>query len=204
MSKSVIPFPSGKVAEFFLNYAKKELPIATLNHSLRVFQYCAAIIKDQFPQWEIDHEVLLVTALLHDIATTDKNIAGTKLSFEFYGGWIARELILKETAGDTDYADAVSEAIIRHQELSTSGSISALGLILQIATTLDNVGANTNLIHQETIYAINAAIPRENWASCFSNVLFKEVAEKPWSHSTTLDVPEFNKTVVGNTAKYEK
>lgn len=202
--RSPVPIPSGKVANFFYNYASKELPLATLNHSLRVFQYSIAIIKDQFSEWDLDEEVLFVTALMHDIATTDKNLSETKLSFEFYGGYISRELILRETGGDTDYADAVAEAIIRHQELTTTGFITTLGLILQIATTLDNAGANTNLIHQETIFSINEKYPRINWSSCFASVLAKEGAQKPWSHSTTLGIEDFKKTVLNNPVQYER
>lgn len=202
--RSPVPLPSGKVANFFYNYASKELPLATLNHSLRVFQYSVAIIKDQFPEWDLDEEVIFVTALMHDIATTDKNLNETKLSFEFYGGYISRELVLRETGGNTDYADAVAEAIIRHQELTTTGFITSLGLILQIVTTLDNVGSNTNLIHQETIYSINEKYPRFNWSSCFSNVISKEGTQKPWSHTTTLGIENFKNGVLNNPVKYEK
>ncbi|KAH9202078.1 hypothetical protein LQ764DRAFT_94671 [Zygosaccharomyces rouxii] len=202
--RTPVPIPPGKVANFFYNYAAKELPSATLDHSLRVFQYSVAIMKDQFPEWDLDEEVIYVTALMHDIATTDKNLNGTKLSFEFYGGYITRELILRETGGNTDYADAVAEAIIRHQELTTTGFITSLGLILQIATALDNAGANTNLIHQETIYSINEKYPRVNWSTCFANVLSKEDTQKPWSHSTTLGIEDFKEKVLNNPVKYER
>ncbi|QLL31142.1 hypothetical protein HG536_0A09590 [Torulaspora globosa] len=203
-AQSVVPVPSGKLAQFFLDYATKELPIGTLNHSLRIFQYGVAIIKDQFPAWDLDEEVIFVTALLHDIGTSDKNLEGTKLSFEYYGAFLSRELILRETGGDADYADAVAEAIIRHQELTTTGYITSLGLILQIVTTLDNVGANTNLIHQDTLYAVNEKYQRFGWATCFSTVLTKEADLKPWCHSTTLDIEVFREKVLNNQVTYEK
>ncbi|QLQ81255.1 hypothetical protein HG537_0F00160 [Torulaspora globosa] len=202
--QAVVPVPRGKLAQFFLDYATKELPAGTLNHSLRVFQYSIAIIKDQFPEWDLDEEVIFVTSILHDIGLSDRNLEGAKLSFEYYGAFIARELVLRETGGDTDYADAVAEAIIRHQELTTTGYITSLGLILQIATTLDNVGANTNLIHQDTLYAVNEEYPRFGWARCFSNALAKEIDFKPWCHSTVLGIEDFSDKVLNNKVSYER
>ncbi|CAI4243321.1 BAM_G0000930.mRNA.1.CDS.1 [Saccharomyces cerevisiae] len=45
----------------------------------------------------------------------------TKMSFEYYGGIPSRELVFNATGGNQDYADAVTEAIIRHQDLTGTG-----------------------------------------------------------------------------------
>ncbi|CAI4971208.1 CFC_HP_G0078660.mRNA.1.CDS.1 [Saccharomyces cerevisiae] len=125
---------------------EKAIPVVGMPRAVSA-RVGVAIIRDQFPAWDLDQEVLYVTCLLHDIATTDKNMRATKMSFEYYGGILSRELVFNATGGNQDYADAVTEAIIRHQDLTGTGYITTLGLILQIATTLDNVGSNTDLIH---------------------------------------------------------
>lgn len=60
-------------------------------------------------------------------------MAATKMSFEFYGGLLARDLLIKD---DVELAEAVAEAVIRHQDLGTTGKITSLGLLIQLATIL--------------------------------------------------------------------
>ncbi|CAI4939410.1 CPS_HP_G0031670.mRNA.1.CDS.1 [Saccharomyces cerevisiae] len=183
--RAVVPPPNSETARLVREYAAKELTAPVLNHSLRVFQYSVAIIRDQFPAWDLDQEVLYVTCLLHDIATTDKNMRATKMSF----------------VSIMDYADAVTEAIIRHQDLTGTGYITTLGLILQVATTLDNVGSNTDLIHIDTVRAINEQFPRLHWLSCFATVVDTENSRKPWGHTSSLG-DDFSKKVICNTFGY--
>ena len=80
------------------------------------------------------------------------------MSFEFKGAIVARELILAQ-GGPEDQADSVCDAIVRHQDIFvkgcapivplsecdghdhySSGNITMIGQILQLATILDNVG----------------------------------------------------------------
>ncbi|CAI4720884.1 AEG_G0044130.mRNA.1.CDS.1 [Saccharomyces cerevisiae] len=120
---------------------------------------------------------------------------------EYYGGILSRELVFNATGGNQDYADAVTEAIIRHQDLTGTGYITTLGLILQIATTLDNVGSNTDLIHIDTVSAINEQFPRLHWSSCFAMVVDTENSRKPWGHTSSLG-DDFSKKVICNTFGY--
>ena len=80
------------------------------------------------------NETYLLTCLLHDIGTTDKNISATLMSFEFYGGYLALDLLKKELHAPVEQAESVTEAIIRHQDLGKSGKISSVGLLIQLAT----------------------------------------------------------------------
>jgi cyanamide hydratase len=198
-----LAIPTSEVAKKIQEYAKEELPLPTYNHSMRVFLYGLAIARDQFPDWNISPEVYFATCLLHDIGATPKNIEATKLSFEFYGGIIARDLVLEVTDSDQDFADAVCEAIIRHQDLGTVGNITRLGFLLQLTTILDNVGKNTGLIHHDTILAVNAAYPRHDWLKCFAHVIDSEYAHKPWAHTTALGVEQFKGDVLSNQVKYD-
>lgn len=71
--------------------------------------------------------------MLHDIGTTDINLHATLMSFEFYGGILALDVLLKEKAPKAQ-AESVAEAVIRHQDLGEVGTISTVGLIIQLAT----------------------------------------------------------------------
>lgn len=82
----------------------------------------------------VSDETYLLTCLLHDIGTTDKNLSATLMSFEFYGGYLALELLKKELDVPVEQAESVTEAIIRHQDLGESGKISSVGLLIQLAT----------------------------------------------------------------------
>lgn len=203
-AQSVVDLPDSQLAKFILEYATKELPEKVLLHSLRVYQYSVAVMNDSFSQWDLDREVLFVTCLLHDIGTTEKNMKATKMSFEFYGGFISRELILEHTKGDQDYAEAVCEAIMRHQDLGDSGYITRLGMILQLATILDNVGLNTEYIHPDTLAAVNKKYPRDGWLNCFAAAIDNENEKKPWGHTSKLGVPDFRDNVMANKVKYTK
>ncbi|ANB12855.1 Ddi2p [Sugiyamaella lignohabitans] len=197
-----LTLPDSKSAKTIIEYAKKNLPLPAFNHSMRVYFYGVAILKDQFPDWDLDLEVYLATSLLHDIGTTDANLKATKLSFEYYGGYLARDLILKET-NDQDYAEAASEAIIRHQDLGTVGNITQLGFLLQLTTILDNAGKNTGIIDTQTVYEINEAYPRLDWLNCFANVIDSEYAAKPWCHTSAVGIDHFKNLVLGNNFQYE-
>jgi cyanamide hydratase len=74
-----------------------------------------------------------LTSLLHDIGTTPENIHATLLSFEFYGGYLALD-VLKEYGAPREQAESVAEAIIRHQDLGDVGSITTVGQLIQLAT----------------------------------------------------------------------
>ena len=56
------------------------------------------------------------------------------LSFEFYGGYLALNLLKDELGAPKEQAESVTEAIIRHQDLGESGKITVLGQLLQLAT----------------------------------------------------------------------
>ncbi|EGV65840.1 cyanamide hydratase [Yamadazyma tenuis] len=198
----VVSLPDSRLSQSILKYAQDNLPIKVLRHSLRVFQYSVAIIKDQFSDWNLDIEVLFVTCLLHDIATTDKNMEATKMSFEFYGGFLSHGLVMEHT-GNQDFSEAVAEAIIRHQDLGESGYITSLGLILQISTILDNVGLNTQYIHIDTVEAINEKYPRDGWLGCFAAAIDNENSKKPWGHTSALGVDKFRDDVLANSFSYQ-
>ena len=67
--------------------------------------------------------------------------------------------------------------------------------------------SRANLISKRLIEATVAAFPRLEWANCFSGVIYKELALKPWCHTSTFEIPNwkegdssnFANDVLGNT-----
>ncbi|KAF2473850.1 cyanamide hydratase [Lindgomyces ingoldianus] len=181
-----ITLPNSSLVKQTLEFAKKELPKQTFNHSMRVYYYGSAIVKHHLPQMEPMLETYSLTCLLHDIGTTRTNLNATRMSFEFHGGFLALNLLQKHGASKSQ-AESVCEAIIRHQDLGESGSISSVGQLIQLATVFDNMGINPHLIHQDTIHSVVAAFPREKWSSCFAETIREEISLKPWCHTTAID-----------------
>ena len=217
-----IKFPSDDpIVAKVHDYAKEKLPLPTFNHSMRVFYWCmyflglhllicfheltcsqkaTAILHQQFPDHAatLSPSTLALTCLLHDIGTTPENRAATQLSFEFQGGIIALNLIQHELRGPRSQAEAVCEAIIRHQDLGEVGKITFLGQLIQLATVYDNMGGNPELVHAETRVDVNRAFGRRGWSGCFAQTIREENKVKPWAHTTHLGEEEFPRGVLGN------
>lgn len=162
-----------------------------------------AIIKQQFPEeaTTLSPSTLAITCLLHDIGTAPENLTATHMSFDLYGGIKAHNL-LQELGAATDQAQAVCEAVIRHQDLGTHGTITFLGQVIQLATIYDNVGEYPSvpdfgaLMHRETRKDVNTQFVRHGWLGCFADTIREEVQLKPWCHSTC--IPDFAEKIEGN------
>ncbi|POR31509.1 Cyanamide hydratase [Tolypocladium paradoxum] len=206
---SDIKFPSeDPVVATVRDFARDKLPRQTFHHSMRVYYYtdfvaATAIVRQQFPQHVADFSpsTLALTCLLHDIGTAKELMSASRMSFEFYGGIKARELIIG-LGGAQDQADAVSEAIIRHQDLGVDGTITFLGQVLQLATIFDNVGEHptvdgfAEILHRDTREDVIGVFPREGWLGCFADTVRREIGLKPWCHTT--HIPDFASKIEGN------
>lgn len=132
-----------------------------------------------------------LTCLLHDIGTAEENFSATRMSFDIYGGIKALHA-LKGLGATADQAESVAEAIIRHEDMGTDGTITYLGQLIQLATTYDNTSKHPHvegfekLVHADTRMEIIETYPRLKWSEFFSTVIRKEEADKPWCHSTHL------------------
>jgi cyanamide hydratase family protein with HD domain len=58
---------------------------------------------------------------------------GTHMSFEYYGAFQALNF-LRDNGASKDQAEAVSEAIIRHADLGETGTLTSLGMMIQLST----------------------------------------------------------------------
>lgn len=144
--------PDTPLARRIQAYAREHLPGPTYHHCLRVYCFGLAIRRHRFPfpPWGFTDETFFLACMLHDIGTTDDNLRGTRLSFEFRSGLLALEMLRKRPESETEadgagavgglatreQAESVAEAVFRHQDLHEKGSITAVGQLLQMATIL--------------------------------------------------------------------
>ncbi|OJJ81344.1 cyanamide hydratase [Aspergillus glaucus CBS 516.65] len=177
------PLPDTQVSKAALEYAKTELPAHTFNHSLRVFYYGLAIARQHFPTWKFSDETWLLTCLFHDIGTIDKYTRDVFMSFDIYGGVVALN-VLKEHGAPSPQAESVAEAVMRHQDSVRVGTIHTVGLLIQLATQFDNIGAHKEYVHPNTVKDVTGHYPRRQWSKCFSSKLREEIGLKPWCHTT--------------------
>ena len=192
-----IDVPKTRLVEAVSAYAKQHLPEPTYHHSMRVFYYGRAMQLQHFPQWTFSEETYMLCCLMHDIGTTPDNLRATFMSFEFYGGMLAHNLLLREGA-DKPLAEAVMEAVVRHQDVGTVGTITAVGQLLQLATIFDNMGGHSQLVHEDTIKSVVAQWPRLGWSKCFHDTIREENSLKPWAHTTALGSDAFPNGVLRN------
>ncbi|KZW03943.1 putative urea hydro-lyase/cyanamide hydratase [Exidia glandulosa HHB12029] len=202
--------PDSPLAKTIHSYAKEQLNAETYRHSMRVYYIGMAVLRAHFSHtWgkslASDNTPWFLATLLHDIGTTDANIGSTHLSFEYYGGILARDLILKtaaENSVDAAYAQGVAESvcetIIRHQDVGKRGFVSALTMLIHIGTLFDNAGQNQALVSNATFKAIYDAYPRGPWSSCFAAVIHKECGLKPYASTTRLGEEAFSTAVLAN------
>ncbi|KAJ7907557.1 hypothetical protein B0H13DRAFT_1715796 [Mycena leptocephala] len=215
------PLPKSPLVNQVRDFVKKELDEQTFNHSNRVYIYGAALVKTHFPEWTYDSETYYLACLLHDIGTAEKYLSTTKMSFEFKGAIVARDLIL-QLDGVEDQADSICDAIVRHQDIFVKGgNITQLGQTLQLATALDNAGmcapsilshvprcslhilfSRANLIHAKLIETTVAEHPRLGWSEHFASVVEKELSLKPWCHSSTFEIPGWKRGTSSNFAAH--
>jgi cyanamide hydratase len=163
-----------------------------------------AITKQQFPEQAaaLNPATWALTCLLHDIGTAEANLTATRMSFDIYGG-IKALYILQDLGASKDQAEAVAEAIIRHEDMGVDGTITYIGQLIQLATTYDNTSIHPHvknfgeMIHDTTRTEVSEAYPRIKWSTFFSSIVRKEEQIKPWCHSTHL--VDFAKEIETNT-----
>jgi cyanamide hydratase len=82
---------------------------------------------------------------------------GTHMSFEYYGAFKALNF-LRDSGASKDQAEAVSEAIIRHADLGETGTLTSLGMLIQLSTVFGKLSFSSP---QRDFYTF--ALPGTAW-----------------------------------------
>jgi cyanamide hydratase len=64
----------------------------------------------------------------------------------------------------------------------------------------DSLFRRAELIHLKLIETVTAAYPRNGWSECFARTIEKELALKPWCHTSTFEIPNWKEGVKSNFA----
>ncbi|KAG0292095.1 hypothetical protein BGZ96_004546 [Linnemannia gamsii] len=218
LSFATLTPPTTPLARRIDTYCKAKLPADTYRHSLRVYSYGCAIAREGYPSFGLTpgstlDETWFCTAMLHDIGTTPEHIKSTRLSYEFWAGYHALDL-LQDTrisgggdgVAERDQAESIAEAIIRHQDVQPLGQITLLTRLIHWGTLLDNIGAGAELVDPKTIENVVEANPRKGWCGCFKRTVEEEKQIKPYAMVSRIegfeDLIQKNATT-GLMSKYE-
>ncbi|ORY56809.1 cyanamide hydratase [Leucosporidium creatinivorum] len=193
--------PETAVVKAAREYLEPKLPKNVWNHSQRAYLYGVAIAKVQFPDWTYDPESFYLACLFHDLGAIPESIKATKLSFEFYGAFLARSWLLpdaeKASQDEKDIADSVTETVARHTNF-IDGRCSTHVQLIQLGTLFDNIGAQASWVAAETVDQVVAKYPRLEWTCGFHDAMKMEVEAKPWSHTTFFNEAEVWDQVLEN------
>jgi len=146
-----------------------------------------------------------MTAMLHDIGTTPQTIGNTRLSYEFWAGVHALDLLQNtsvsgggEGVAPRDQAESVCEAILRHQDVQDKGQVSLVTQLIQLGTLLDNIGAPqpAEWVTKGTIESVNEMYPRKGWSGCFAGTVEQEKELKPYAMVSRIE--GFEKMIMDN------
>ena len=125
----------------------------------------------------VDHELLYVAALLHDIGTVTEYDNHTT-SYEHAGGHVA--VALTAGAGWAPWRRRrVLDVIVRHNWPSVDPGFDLEGHLLEIATGLDISGARPDALPTEFLLEVLTAYPRGSLAQEFSACVTDQAERKP-------------------------
>lgn len=146
------------------------------NHVTRSWLWAEAfaVVEDRI---DIDHELLYVSAMLHDIGIVPE-FDNVTLSYEEAGGHVAAAL----TTGagwEADRSRRALEVVIRHNWPSVDPAMDVEGYLLEIGTALDISGARVDVLPAPFIREVLAAHPRLQLAREFGEDVVDQATRKP-------------------------
>ena len=176
MQLADFPVPDSFAARGALALAREYQSPAITAHALRSWLWAEAFaLVDGVAG--IDHELLYVAAVLHDIGTVTEFDNHT-LSYEHAGGHVGVAL----TAGagwDRERRERVLDVIVRHNWPSVDPDLDAEGYLLETATALDISGARPDALPAEFVREVLAVYPRSSLAAEFGACVTDQAARKP-------------------------
>lgn len=126
---------------------------------------------------EVDHELLYVAAVLHDIGTVPE-FDNVSTSYEHAGGHVA--IALTTGAGwDAARRARVLDVIVRHNWPSVDVSLDVEGHLLERATGLDISGAGFGVLPTAYLREVLAAHPRGAIGAEFGACVVDQADRKP-------------------------
>ncbi len=168
--------PDTPAARGALALAREYQSPALTAHALRSWFWAEAFARVDGIH-DIDHELLYVAAVLHDIGTVTAFDNHT-ISYEHAGGHVA--VALTSGAGwEQARRQRVLDVIVRHNWPAVDPAMDAEGYLLEIATGLDISGARPDALPEDFRRDVLARYPRGALAAEFGACVVDQAARKP-------------------------
>lgn len=168
--------PETRAAQAALDLAEAYYSPALLEHAHRSWLWAEAFASTE-QRTDIDHELLYVAALLHDIGITVPYDNAT-LSYEEAGGHVA--IALTTGAGwEPDRRRRALEVVVRHNWPSVDPVLDQEGYLLELATGADITGAGAQALPARFVRDVLARHPRGSLAAEFTACVSDQAARKP-------------------------
>ena len=149
-----------------------------LNHGRRSWLWAEAFALIEGRR-EVDHELLYVAAVLHDVGLVPE-FDNVNLAYEEAGGHVAVAL----TAGagwSAERRQRVLDVIVRHNWPAVDPAMDVEGYLLEIATALDISGARADVLPQPFVREVLEVYPRLALAEEFGSGVTDQAQRKPHS-----------------------
>ena len=173
--------PATPVARAALSLAERYHSESMRNHVIRSWLWAEAFAVTE-DRSDIDHELLYVSAVLHDIGIVPE-YDNVNLSYEEAGGHVAVALATGAGWG-ADRSRRALEVIVRHNWTSVDPAMDVEGYLLETATAVDISGARTDALPAAFIREVLAEYPRLQLAREFGDDVTAQAARKP--HTSAL------------------
>ena len=170
------PRPHTHAAHGALALADQYQSAAITAHAIRSWLWAEAfaVVEDLRG---VDHELLYVAAILHDIGIVSEYDNHT-ISYEHAGGHVGVAL----TAGagwPAERRQRVLDVIVRHNWTTVDPGLDVEGHLLEIATGLDISGTRSTDLPEEFLREVLAAHPRGDLAREFTSCVVDQAERKP-------------------------
>lgn len=183
MQLSDFPPPATLAARAARSLAERYHSESILNHVIRSWLWAEGFAAVE-ERSDIDHELLYVSAMLHDIGIVPE-FDNVHLSYEEAGGHVA--VALTTGAGwETDRSTRALEVVIRHNWPSVDPAMDVEGYLLETATALDISGARADALPASFLDEVLAEYPRLQLAQEFGDGVTDQAARKPHTSARRL------------------
>ncbi len=169
-------FPDTAAARAARELSERYQSPSLQNHVIRSWLWAEAFAAVE-GRTDIDHELLYVSALLHDIGLAPE-FDNVHISYEEAGGHVA---VAMTTGAGWDAARSTRslEVIVRHNWPSVDPDDDVEGYLLEIATGLDISGARPDVLPAAFIAQVLEAYPRLQLAEEFGGGVVDQAHRKP-------------------------
>ncbi|GAB3291109.1 HD domain-containing protein [Pseudoclavibacter terrae] len=177
------PVPDTTAARGALELATEYQSAAITTHALRSWLWAEGIAATE-RRTGVDHELLYVAAVLHDIGTVTEYDNHT-VSYEHASGHVAVAL----TAGagwPAERRHRVLDVIVRHNWPSVDPELDLEGYLLERATGLDITGSQPDALPEAFLREVLVAHPRGALATEFGRCVTDQASRKPTTSARRL------------------